>query len=302
MTFDGHTIALPRRFDARLIHYRTDLFDEAGIGAPPKTWKDLVATAEKLTVDTDGDGKIDQYGLIIPGQGDPALRHFSDYLWQAGGDFLDSSYNPIFNSPEGVKGLTFYKDLIHRYKVVPEGTPGFGWAEVYQLFMGGTIGMEYDWPGVIGMYDADDSPIKGKYSFASMPGDKTTKSNAVCHAYAINKYSKQKKAAWEFLKEITSTETMVLEHNQTGSLPARKSAFAHVVANASGPGKVRLAVLAEVISNGNAWPKIPEWGEISPIIWTELEAALIDIKPVDTALNDAAEKVKRILSDAGYYD
>jgi len=301
LTFDGHIIALPRYFDARLLYYRTDLFKKAGIAAPPKTWESLVSTAQKLTQDFDGDGVPDQYGLVVVGKGDPALRQFSDFLWQAGGDFLDENYNPTFNGPEGIKALKFYRDLIYKYKVVPKGVPGFRWAEVTQLFKGGTVAMNYDWPGVIGLYDAEDSLIRGKYSFASMPGDKTTMSTAVCHAYAINKYSKKKEAAWEFMKWMTSSQMMVLEHELTGTLPTRKSALNEVISQAKGREKDRLIALQAVFANGNSWPKIPEWGEICPIIWNEIEAVLIQTKSVEDALNKATESVKRILEKAGYY-
>jgi multiple sugar transport system substrate-binding protein len=41
------------------------MFKAAGldVNAPPKTWDEFLAYAKKLTRNTDGDGKIDQWGF-----------------------------------------------------------------------------------------------------------------------------------------------------------------------------------------------------------------------------------------------
>lgn len=293
LTFDGHILALPRRFDVRLLYYRTDLFKKAGV-VPPKTWEDLVTVGQKLT------HAPAQYGFVTVGKGDPALREFSDLLWQAGGDFLDEDYNPIFNSSAGVKALQFWRDLIYKYKIVPREVPTFEWAEQSQLFKSGVVAMVIDWPYCLGLYSAEDSSVKGKYSWARLPRDETSISTAVCHGYAINKYSKKKGAAWEFVKWMTSKGLMI-ESQTNGSIPTRKSVMERVISEATGEERVRWNLLSEEVANGKAWPKLIEWGEIAPIIWDELEAALIGIKPIERALNDAAKGVKSVLEKAGYY-
>ncbi|MGA9316280.1 MAG: extracellular solute-binding protein, partial [Solirubrobacteraceae bacterium] len=75
----GRIAAIPRNVDARIQYYRTDAYDAHNL-KPAVTWDDLVHVSQTLT----GDG---HYGLVLPGQGDPAQRTFSDYLWQAGGDW-----------------------------------------------------------------------------------------------------------------------------------------------------------------------------------------------------------------------
>ncbi|MEM3871570.1 MAG: sugar ABC transporter substrate-binding protein [Nitrososphaeria archaeon] len=302
VTFNGHLIALPRFMDARLLYYRTDLYKEYGIDKPPSTWNpvdggELVSIAKKLTVPQKG-----LWGLVMVGKGDPALRQFSDLLWQAGGDFLDEKYNPIFNSDAGVDALTFYSDLIYKYKVIPPGTPGYEWSEQTMLFAGGTAAMIFDWPSAIGTYDdPSKSSIVDKYDFSFLPAYKTSISTAVCHLYAINKYSINKGAAFEFIKFLTSTEARVKEWEIRGSFPASKSAIEEILKRATGKEKARLSALDQVLKNGESWPTIPEWGDICPKIWDQIEAALIREKSPKEALDKAAEDVKAILRSAGYY-
>jgi multiple sugar transport system substrate-binding protein len=50
------------------VYYNKDLFDRAGIRYPDTswTWNDFVAAARRLTIDGNGDGQPEQYGLFIP--------------------------------------------------------------------------------------------------------------------------------------------------------------------------------------------------------------------------------------------
>jgi multiple sugar transport system substrate-binding protein len=50
------------------VYYNKDLFDKAGVRYPDTswTWTDLVAAAKRLTVDANGDGEPEQYGVFIP--------------------------------------------------------------------------------------------------------------------------------------------------------------------------------------------------------------------------------------------
>ncbi len=63
---DGKQYGLVHAAGTSLLIYRKDLADKAGL-KPPKTWADLIANAKALTQDTKGDGKIDIYGITLPG-------------------------------------------------------------------------------------------------------------------------------------------------------------------------------------------------------------------------------------------
>ena len=55
---DGKVYAVPLSVDSLALYYNKDLFNEAGIASPPKTWDEFVADANKLT-------KVDSYGNIV---------------------------------------------------------------------------------------------------------------------------------------------------------------------------------------------------------------------------------------------
>ena len=47
-------------------------------------------------------------------------------------------------------------------------------------------------------------------------------------------------------------------------------------------------------------PLIPEWIEVSNVLWPNLQAAILGDKTAQEALDDAAEEALLIMEDAGY--
>lgn len=65
----GQLYALPTALSIHHTYYNVDLFNQAGLGPLPVqwnsdafTWDEFVALLKKLTVDTNGDGRPDQFG------------------------------------------------------------------------------------------------------------------------------------------------------------------------------------------------------------------------------------------------
>lgn len=60
--------AMPMEATSLALLYNRDLFRQAGLDPnhPPETWDELYEYTLKLTIDKDGDGKIDQYGFYVP--------------------------------------------------------------------------------------------------------------------------------------------------------------------------------------------------------------------------------------------
>ena len=48
-------------------------------------------------------------------------------------------------------------------------------------------------------------------------------------------------------------------------------------------------------------PLVPEWIEVSNVLWPELQAAIVGDKTPEQALDDAAAEADEIMMDAGYY-
>src|SRR5262245_51123814 len=90
--WQGTLMCIPQNVSSLVVYYNKKLFDQAGIAYPKAgwTWDDFVKTAQALTMDANGDGTIDQYGL---GTEIEAIR-LAPFIWQNGGDLVDNAQAP----------------------------------------------------------------------------------------------------------------------------------------------------------------------------------------------------------------
>jgi multiple sugar transport system substrate-binding protein len=122
-----------------LLIYRKDLAEEQGV-ARPETWDDLLAAADKLTLDTDGDGTVDVYGITIPGDNLFINIMMGELIKANGGRLFDDDNRPLFTSPEMKETLQFWKDLT---AYLPPGWEGHGYRETFANMYGGKAAMMF---------------------------------------------------------------------------------------------------------------------------------------------------------------
>lgn len=291
----GKLAAIPRNVDARVQYYRKDVYDEHGL-QPATTWEELVEVSQKLT-------SGDHFGLVVPGQGDPAQRTFADLLWQAGGEWVDENNKPAFNAAAGIEALTFYRDLIKKHKVVPPDAVSYQWNENSSAFSSGAAYNVFDWPGAYATLSTPEtSKVVGKWATAPYVRHKAAVSCAISHAMALNSMSKKKEAAVEFIKYTVSPEAELPAFEQFTNFPSRQSVAQQVFAKAQGPQKVWLEQLQATIATGREWPKLPGFSRVCTLMFSAIEKALSDQASPADALNQAAADSLQAMQQAGAYD
>jgi multiple sugar transport system substrate-binding protein len=141
--YEDGVYGLPWIAQPVVVYYNTDLFDAAMLDYPEEgwTWDDFVETAKALTLDTDGDGEIDQWGFTqIDGWPPPFM-----WIWQAGGELINEDFTeaPI-DSPEFLEGMEFFLSLTYNGEFTPsqEYIAEQGFNEPFKagkiaMFMGG---------------------------------------------------------------------------------------------------------------------------------------------------------------------
>lgn len=109
---DGHYWGLAHAIGTDVLIYRKDFYDEAGLShEPPATRSEWLDQLKALTVDTDGDGEPDRYGLGLAGPG--FFINEDLYMWVGsnGGRLFDETGRPTFTSKEVIDVLEFWKEL-----------------------------------------------------------------------------------------------------------------------------------------------------------------------------------------------
>jgi len=123
-----------------MLVYNKDL-----VPVPPKTDLELIEIGKKLTIDKNGDGRPDQYGLVW-NYTEPYF--FIPFLTGFGGWVLDSLDKPSLNTPAMIKALKFMKALRDDYKIIPNEAD-YNVADA--LFKEGRAGMmingDWSWSG-----------------------------------------------------------------------------------------------------------------------------------------------------------
>ena len=100
----------------KLGNHLTLVYNKKLLKTPPETDEELVESGKRLTLDTNGDGRIDQYGLVW-NYTEPFF--FIPFMTGFNGWVMDASGNPTLNNEGVVNGLKFIKDLRDVYKIIP---------------------------------------------------------------------------------------------------------------------------------------------------------------------------------------
>lgn len=204
VSYEGAIYALPFLVHTPIVYYRTDLFEKAGIAKPPETWDEFREYAKKLNDPANG-----VYGTIVEGKqsGEP-VTHLIDRFLQFGGSLMDGDKITV-DSPENANAFKFMLALQYEDKTSPEGAVGFDNADVHNLFMQGKAAMVINWPYMYSMAnDPAQSKVAGKFAIAVQPKGVKQSTAAWSWGYAISSSSKNKEAAFEWLKWSTSSEVM----------------------------------------------------------------------------------------------
>ena len=142
-----------------------------GTEEPPKTWDDVIEYARKLTVDVDNDGKIDIYGIGQTGAKNLATQEFAwNIMTTFGASVFDDEGKVVFNSPETIEALTYYKRL---WDYTPPGAIEWSWGEIELAFAAGTVAQMPYFPAIQKrFYEKTDPAERKDLAAAMMPTNK----------------------------------------------------------------------------------------------------------------------------------
>ena len=130
---DGKQWAAPDIASSRMLAYNTDLFDKAGIAAPPKTWAEMDDAAKKIVAlgnDTRG------YGMPLGKE--EAQVEASLWLWGAGGNWVvDGALKA--DTPEAETGFAQMKKM--HADGLTQANLEDNRQDVANLFQAGKLGM-----------------------------------------------------------------------------------------------------------------------------------------------------------------
>ena len=193
-SYDGQIYGLPVGFTTHCVYYNKDLFEKAGVEEPKDgwTWEDLEEKAKKINEATG------VKGFSFSMKPDP--YDYEMYLWSNGTAYCDKEgkMEGYINSDKALETYKMFQDMAKDgYAVATEksGSDEFESGQTAMFVYGAWAVKKYTEAGV-------------NFGLAKLPSFGTEKSASILSSsgVAIAKSSKNKEAAWEFVKYWTDDE------------------------------------------------------------------------------------------------
>ena len=234
---DGKVYMLPHYINWYALLYRKDLFEEYGFRSGddivdnPLTWDEYVEIAETLTLDLDGDGSIDIYGVNDAWDDDNGWIYFVERLHANGCEAFTHHPGKAkvgFDNECGIQALQQMKTLWDTGGVLPETITqgsGGGQARTFAAGLGATT-INFAQSGGIAS-DPDVSSIIGKFDVGTIPkGIEQAGAFGFGEGFSITETCPYKDAAWEVLKYMSvDIDRAVVEHVDFNIIPSLKAVY-----------------------------------------------------------------------------
>lgn len=278
---DGEAYGVPWYVDTRVLYYRTDLADQAGVKHPPTTWAELKDLAVGYQQKAGS-----RFGISLPAGGDGAWQNLLPFLYSAGGTLVGDDGNPTLDSNESITALEEYASYFDEGLTNKSVQPG---QAVEQDFGSGDAPMFISGPWMVNNISESLPELDGKWAVAPLPAGEAGSVSWVGGAsLVVFSDSTHKAAAQEFISFLTSPQKQADWYEISRSLPANMAAWDEAPL-ADDP---QLDVFEEQLSSAQDVPAMPKWNEFAHQIDTAIEQiAHADADPAATAgeLQTAAE-------------
>jgi len=285
--YEDNQYALPKDFDTNALWYNKELFDEAGVPYPDENWEwdDLVDAAKKITNPDE-----DVYGIAAYMQSGQAS--FWNLIFSNDGYVIsDDKTKSGFDDPNTIEALQLYHDLIHVHEVSPthaqvESTSGT------ELFESGKVAMIIHASYYTPMFKEHDY-LKDVADVAPIP--KMSGRSNVIHGLGnvISSQSKEKDAAWEFVKFLASEEAQLIqaEGGLISTYEGTQDAWLE-----SAP-QFNLEVFLEAADYAEPYPVSKDVNAWHSIMLEEIAKAWDGQQTVEEASLKIAEEMNKILAE-----
>lgn len=285
--YNKHQYGLPLDVHPIGLYYNTKLFKQAGIvdeqgnAKPSRTFDEFLDAARRMTKDTNGDGRIDQWGFVFTWQ----RSNWFTIASQFGATILTpNGKRSALDSPQNLKALQLMHDLIYKYRVAPKPEGVDAWL----AFRQGKAAMALE-----GVYMMASLQEQKGLPFAAAPAPQFGPikaawggSHLLCQPKGIS--PEQSQAAWRLMRFLSDDSLLWAK---AGQVPARLD-IRNSPQFTSLPVQAQFATQLPFIKYE---PLHPKSNAIFPMIEPGIEAVLLDLATPEEAMRDASRRVNQVL-------
>lgn len=276
---EGTAYAVPWYVETRVLYYRTDLAEQAGVEAPT-TWDELTSFAEAMTAN----GAT--HGLQLPmGDAEDSTQVILPFYAQAGGEVLNDDGTAYeWDEAALTSALEYYASFF-----IDGLAPLSGYGdEQTAAFANGSNPAFISGPWMVNVLGDQESPEWVDENVGTVPvpaGSDNNDSYLGGGHLGVFDGAENADGAWKLIRWLSQPETQQAWFEEVNALPAVTAALDSEPFT-SDP---RLTVLDEQLENTVAPPSVPSWNEMSAFIETEAEKVANGSSAADAASAIIAE-------------
>lgn len=279
---DGTSFGVPWYTETRLIYYRKDLAETAGV-TPSEGWsqEDLQTFAKALQAEAGA-----EWGISLQPGGTGSWQTLMPFAWQQGAELVDGDQF-AFDTPEMQAALEYYASFFS------EGISPTDLAEggLEPGFINGDIGAFVSGPWHMGILaDQGGAGFADKWALAPMPEEEAGTSFTGGGDLVVFKDSENRDTAWKFVDFLTQDPQQQKLYELVGSLPAVQSTWeSGELAN-----DPLLAAFGDQLQDAKSAPAVATWEEVAAPLDDAIEQASLGVSNAEEALANAEQKANSI--------
>ena len=280
---DEKLYGFPYGVDIGFIAYNKDLFDDAGVAYPEPDWtvEEFLAIARRLTLDTDGDGAVDQYGFA----GGLARGTFGDTLLNEDNTLC------TLDRPAAARMLQFSHDLVHKYRVSPPQESDIKSMGTEISFLMGRIAM---WRTAVWKIPALRQKVDTfEWDIAMMPIGTQRAHMASSSGFAVARDTEHPREAIALLKALTGPR--FARGLGGATLPVERDVAARMARAWQGPPE-HFGLMLAMTDYMHPVPRVPNIGEIMQVYGRHADRFDLGRVSAAEAMRGAAREINAILA------
>ncbi len=286
-TLNGKSFGIPWYLTTRLTIYNTDLLKQAGINKVPATYAELTQAAQQIK---DKTGKYAFFVTFVPQDSGEVLESFV----QMGVTLIDAEGKAAFNSTQGKAAFQYWVDL-YKKGLLPKEALTQGHRHAIDLYQSGETAFLASGPEFLKTIANNAPKIAQASAIAPQLTGDTGKKNVAVMNMVIPRDSKQPDSAVKFALFVTNDENQLAFAKAANVLPSTIKAlsdsyFKDVPANASTIEKARVITAQQLQQAEILTPTLKDSKKLQKAVYENLQAAMLDQKTVDKAVEDAAQE------------
>lgn len=289
---DGY-YGLPRDFQTIVLYYNKDLFDKAGVAYPTNDWtmEDMRTAAKALTLDTDGDGKFNQWGLGLD-LWDMEL-FWGPAVWGYGGEVIsDDRAKTLIGEEKARQAFYLISTMMFEDKSIvdPDTQAQYGG----DPFAAGVVAMT-----TIGHWAVPTYKEAGlNFDVAAMPAGPARRSTTVNSAgFVAAKDGKNPDASWEFIKFALGPSGQTRLTELGFAIPVAKAVAESPVYLKQKSADINHQVFLDATEYAHTKPAFRGYDEWAGVVGDTLGLVWIGDMNIDDALDEIVPAADAILAE-----